>query len=255
MVGAAVLLPTDVLDLVVQSREQAFRLGEQPLQVGLLGPVLTLDLLDHQLGIDIDLNTVRLPLFDRLETFDEGVVLGLVVGHDSEPSVPGLEAHSLVVLDENPRRCGTGVASGGAVGPQSQCFQAITRIRPQLSQWTMSSPFLKTCIPDEVTVMWQAWHWLRSTSATGGWTRIRRYAFRAGVGISAQAASLSAFTLASSVCVASRSLRSCGSSFAERSRAACRCSDASTTAWSASSPSSISRSSASSSSAKLDLRC
>src|SRR5690348_1199303 len=255
MVGAAILIASDVLDLVGGAVEQAHRFCVQLLQLRLLDLVLALHLLDDQLGIEKDLEAVWRPWLDSFEAFDQGVVLGLVVRHGAEPFVPGLEPHTLLVLDQYPGSRRAWIPTCGPVGPQPQGLHAITRIRPQLSQWTTSSPLRSACMPDEVTVTLHARHWLWSTSATCGWARTRRYAFWAAGESCAQIALLSALTVASSVCQASRSRRRSGSSPAWRARASSRCSDASSTDASASSLSSIRRSSASSSSAKLAFMC
>src|SRR5690349_776105 len=160
MVGAAILIASDVLDLVWRAVEQAHRLRVQLLQLRLLDLVLALHLLDDKLRIEKDLEAVWRPWLDGFEAFDEGVVLGLVVGHGAEPFVPGLEPHALLVLDQYPGSRWPGIPTCGPIGPEPQGLHAITRIRPQLSQWTTSSPLRSACIPDEVTVTRHARHWL-----------------------------------------------------------------------------------------------
>src|ERR1051325_11040913 len=234
--------------------EQPNRLRVELLKLGLLDLVLAFDLLDDELGVEEDLDPIRLPLPDGLEPLDQGVVLGLVVGHRPQPLRLGVEAHALLVLDQDAGRGRTRVAARCSVGPQAQNFQAITRIRPQFSHRTISSPLRSSCMPEEVTVTWHAWHWLRSTSATGGGTRTPRDTPCAAGGSCVHPPSISILRAASSACQASRSRRSAGSSPADRVRVSMRCSVASSTAWPASSPSSSGRSWASSSSTKLALR-
>src|SRR5206468_7629398 len=132
------------------------------------------DLLDDQLGIHVDLNPIGLPVLDRLETFDKSVVFGLVVGHLAKPPVLRVQTHAPVVLDQDSGGSRAGVATRRSISSEPQYLQAITRIRPQFSHRTISSPLRSTCMPEDVTVTWQAWHWLRSTSATGGCTRTPR---------------------------------------------------------------------------------
>src|SRR6266702_938072 len=80
VVRAAIFLTRHVLDLVRQPVEETHRFRVELLKLGFLDPVPTHDLLDPELGIQVDLDPIRLPLLDRLEALDECVVLGLVVG-------------------------------------------------------------------------------------------------------------------------------------------------------------------------------
>src|SRR5690348_4285321 len=120
MVGAAILIASDVLDLVGDAVEQAHRFGVELLQLRLLDLVLALHLLDDELGIEKDLEAVWRPWLDGFEAFDEGVVLGLVVRHGAEPFVPGLEPHTLLVLDQYPGSRGAGIPTCGPIGPEPQ---------------------------------------------------------------------------------------------------------------------------------------
>ena len=68
----------------------------------------------------------------------------------------GPEPHALLVFDHDANACRSGIASRRAVSAQAQCFQDITRMRPQFSQLTIWSPLRNACIPEDVTVTWQA---------------------------------------------------------------------------------------------------
>src|SRR5947209_4645538 len=218
VVGAAVELSGHVLDFVGHRRQQALHLGVELLQLRLLDLVVALDLLDDEVRVDEDLEPVWLPVPHGPEALDQRVVLGLVVRHVPEPLVPRLEPQPVLVLDEHARPSRTGVAAGGPVRPETQNPQAITRIRLQFSQLTTSSPLRRACMPDDVTVTWHARHWLRSTSATGGCERTRRYACCARGDTCAHSSADSAVTAASSLCHDSRPARSPGSSEADRAR-------------------------------------
>ena len=84
------------------------------------------------------------------------MVLGFIVRCDPKPPMEGPEPHAVVVFDHDSDACWSGVASRRAVCAQAQCFQDITRMRPQFSQLTIWSPLRNACIPEDVTVTWQA---------------------------------------------------------------------------------------------------
>ncbi len=127
-------------------------------ELGRLDPVSPVHLLDHQLGIQINLEPVWFPIFGGLEAVKQGVVLGFVVGHPPEISVEPSEAHAALVLDHDADGGVARIAPGGAVREEPQDLQAITRMRPQFSHWTMASPLRSSCMPDDVTVTWHSWH-------------------------------------------------------------------------------------------------
>src|SRR5207245_5316009 len=61
-VRAAVLLSLDVLELDLrESALEVHDLANQRLQLRALDPVVALDLLDHELGVQVDLEAIRLP--------------------------------------------------------------------------------------------------------------------------------------------------------------------------------------------------
>src|SRR5947208_11598384 len=176
VVGALVLIPLDVLDLDVWKRSQErLRSRVQLLQPRLPDPVASVHLLDDQLGIEADLELVGLPRLDRFEAVDQGVVLGFVVGHHPQPAVHRLQLHAVLVLDDDSRRGRSGIAARRAVRAEAQKLRQVTttRMRPQFSHWTRASPLRAICMPDDVTVTWQAEHWVPFTRATGGRTRMR----------------------------------------------------------------------------------
>jgi hypothetical protein len=71
--------------------------------------------------------------------------------------LPG-QALAGLVLNYNARACVPRVAAGRTVCVQTQSFQSRTRMRLQFSQCTSSSPARSFCMPDDVTVTWQAEH-------------------------------------------------------------------------------------------------
>src|SRR5207247_4474034 len=177
-VGAAVLLPLDVRDRDVGNPAQELRGAlVEGHELGRLDPVAAVHLLHDELGVEVDLQAVRLPVLYSLQTLDQRVVLGLVVGRDAKPPVEAAQAHSVLVLDHHADAGRAGIAARRAVGEEPKNLQAITRIRLQFSQLTTTCPLRSACMPEDVTVTWHARHWLWSTSATCGWARTRRYAF------------------------------------------------------------------------------
>jgi len=90
------------------------------------------------------------------QALDEGVVLSLVVGGHTQPAVQATEAHAVLVLDHNTNARRTRIAARRAIREQTEELQDITRMRPQFSQWTIWSPLRNACIPEDVTVTWQA---------------------------------------------------------------------------------------------------
>src|SRR2546423_301343 len=202
VVGALVLIALDVLDLDVRKRgEQRLRARVQLFQPRLPHPVASVHLLDDQLGIETDLELVGLPRLDRFEAVDQGVVLGFVVGHHPQPAVHRLQLHAVLVLDDDSRRRGSGIAARRAVRAEAEELGQVTttRMRPQFSHWTSASPLRAICMPDEVTVTWQAEHWVPFTRATGGRTRMRLKSAWSRAATWAQTASFSVTTSASSV--------------------------------------------------------
>jgi hypothetical protein len=84
------------------------------------------------------------------------------------------QAHAVLVLDHDTKTGGTGVAAGGTIREDPERFaQSRTRMRPQCSQCTISSPLRRICMPEDVTVTRHAEHALLTTFATGGFIRIR----------------------------------------------------------------------------------
>src|SRR5947207_1094487 len=175
VIGALVLLARYLLDRDIREQVQKlFRARVQLLQPRFLDPVASVHLLDDQLGIEADLELVRLPRLDRFETVDEGVVLGFVVGHHPQPAVHGPQLHAVLVLDDDARGGGSWIAARGAIGAEAQELrQRATRMRPQFSHCTSASPLRRICMPDDVTVTWHAAHSVPLTRAIGGRTRMR----------------------------------------------------------------------------------
>src|SRR5712692_8038318 len=256
-VGALVLLALDMLHLDVGKRgQQLFRARVQFLQPGFLDPVASVHLLDDQLRIEAHLELVGLPRLDRFETVDEGVVLGLVVGHHPEPAVHGLQLDAVLVLDEDARGCRSWIAARCAVSAEAQELrQLATRMRPQFSHCTSASPLRRICMPDEVTVTWHAAHFVPLTRAIGGRTRMRLNSVWSRGGTWTQIASFSSTTSASSVFHSASWLRKPGSSSADTRLASSTSFVAERTASSAASASSMIRIWASSSSAKRAFMC
>src|SRR5579859_5563595 len=257
VVGALVLFALDVLDRDVWKRaQQLLRARVQLLQPRLLHAVASVHLLDDQLGIEAHLELVRLPRFDRLETVDEGVVLGFVVGHQPQPAVHGLQLHAVLVLDDDARGGGSGVSARGAIRAEAQELrQLATRMRPQFSHWTSASPLRRICMPDDVTVTWHAAHCVPATRAIGGRTRMRLKSAWSRWGTWAQIVSFSATTSLNSPFHSSSWVRRPGSSSRDARFASSSSLVAERTASSAASASSMIRSSASSSSAKRARIC
>src|SRR6266581_435138 len=257
VVGAFVLLARNVLDLDVRKRgQQLFRASVERLKPLLLDPIASVHLLDDQLGVEAHLERVGLPRLDCFETVDEGVVLGLVVGHHPQPAVHGLQLHALLVLDDDARGGGTWIAARGAVCPEAQELrQLAARMRPQFSHCTSASPLRRICMPDEVTVTWHAAHWVPFTRAIGGRTRIRLKSAWSRGGTWAQIASFSVMTSASSVFHSASWVRRPGSSSVDVRLASSSSLLAERTDSSAASASSMIRSWASSSSTKRAFMC
>src|SRR5439155_466990 len=217
IVGALVLLARYLLDRDIREQVQKlFRARVQLLEPRFLDPVASVHLLDDQLGIEADLELVRLPRLDRFETVDEGVVLGFVVGHHPQPAVHGPQLHAVLVLDDDARGGGSRIAARGAIGAEAQELrQRATRMRPQFSHCTSASPLRRICIPDDVMVTWHAAHSVPLTRAIAGRTRMRLKRAWSRGGTWAQIASLSVTRSASSLFHSTSSVRSPGSSSAD----------------------------------------
>src|SRR5712691_3854800 len=160
LVRAAILLASYVADgdSVAKLLQELGRLLVQLLQLGFFHPPFAVDLLHNELGVEVDLEPVRLPVSDRLQAFNQGLVFGLVVGRDAEKTVERAQPHAVVVLDDDSQRRRSRVAASTPVHAQPQRCQASTRIRPQFSQCTISSPCRSICMPLDVTVTRQAEH-------------------------------------------------------------------------------------------------
>src|SRR5947209_5118840 len=131
VVGAFVLFARNVLDLDVRKRgQQLFRASVERLKPLLLDPIASVHLLDDQLGVEAHLERVGLPRLDCFESVDEGVVLGLVVGHHPQPAVHGLQLHALLVLDDDARG-GTWaqIASFSVMTSASSIFHSASWVR------------------------------------------------------------------------------------------------------------------------------
>ena len=174
-ISATIALSFDVGDHhLAKAAEELFRPPMKREQLWLLDPVGAVDLLDHELRVEVNLKPIRLPLRHRLQPLDEGLVLGFVVGGLSDIPVQSAEPKSLVILDDHADPGRARIPAGRAVREQAQRLQASTRMRLQFSQWTSSStPLRNSCMPEDVTVTRQAVHWLFRTLATGGWARVR----------------------------------------------------------------------------------
>jgi hypothetical protein len=133
-------------------REKLNRLAVKLLQLGLLDFPFAIHLFNDQLGVQVDLESVRLPLCNRLEPVDKSVIFGLVVRGNAEVAVESTQPSALVIFDHDPNRGRAGIAASASVSAKTKGFQARTRMRPQFSQCTSSSPPRSFCMPDDVTV-------------------------------------------------------------------------------------------------------
>ena len=153
VIGASIFLAPNMLELNVwKLASKAHHLRMELLQLRLLGLVLAGDLFDHELGVQIYLQPIRLPVLGGFQSLDQRVVLSLVVRRYPQPPVQRSKSKALIVFDQNSDAGRSGVASRRAIRAQPQCFQAITRMRPQFSQYTTPSPLRSACIPEVVTV-------------------------------------------------------------------------------------------------------
>src|SRR5438477_2708947 len=156
-IGTAILLSVDARHVHVgKLPQQPNRFLVKRDELGRFDAISAVHLLDHELGIQVDLETVWLPILHRPQALDEGVVLSLVVGGHTQPAVQATEAHAVLVLDHNTNARRTRIAARRAIREQTEELQDITRMRPQFSQWTIWSPLRNACIPEDVTVTWQA---------------------------------------------------------------------------------------------------
>ena len=115
-VGALILLPQDVLDLeFFELGDAAFGLVVKRTQLRAIDTVLSLDLLDHQLGVGDDLE-MGMAVGDReVEGGEQAGIFGEIVGLLAQVFAQLAEGFAVRPLDEDAKTRRSGIAPGSAV--------------------------------------------------------------------------------------------------------------------------------------------
>ena len=125
-VRMAVLLPQNMLNLeVVKPRNTALGLLVERAEFGAVYAILTLDLLDHQLRIGDDPQTLVAVGDSKLQRCQQGGVLGEVIGVHTQELAQFGQDFSCRVLDIDAEAGRTRVAARPAVAVRDNAFAGV----------------------------------------------------------------------------------------------------------------------------------